>query len=119
MLRSFAESHIDVEATGAFIRAAGIERAPVLMDSQAKHVAIATGRADLFVRIPPGDYPEHIWDHAAGTLAVEEAGGLVTDLDGQTLDFSTGRRLGRNRGVIAANRHLHSRVVEILTTSKP
>jgi 3'(2'), 5'-bisphosphate nucleotidase len=114
MLRSFAESHIDVEATRELIRAAGIERAPFLMDSQAKQVAIATGRADLFVRIPRADYRECIWDHAAGTLAVEEAGGLVTDLDGAPLDFSTGRRLERNRGIIAANRYLYPRVVEAL-----
>jgi 3'(2'), 5'-bisphosphate nucleotidase len=114
MLRSFAESHIDVGATRNLIRAAGIERAPILMDSQAKQAAIATGRADLFVRIARGAYRERIWDHAAGTLAIEEAGGLVTDLDGRALDFRTGRRLEQNRGIVAGNRHLHPQLLKAL-----
>jgi 3'(2'), 5'-bisphosphate nucleotidase len=84
------------------------------MDSQAKHMAIAAGRADLFVRIPAGDYREHIWDHAAGMLAVEEAGGRVTDLEGRPLDFRTGRRLERNHGIVAANRPLHPLILRVI-----
>jgi 3'(2'), 5'-bisphosphate nucleotidase len=115
MLRSVAESHIDVDRTRKVIEAAGIERSPALMDSQAKHVAIAAGRADLLVRIPArADYREHIWDHAAGALAIEEAGGHLTDLDGRPLDFHTGRRLERNRGIVAANRHLHPLLLDVL-----
>jgi 3'(2'), 5'-bisphosphate nucleotidase len=113
MLRSFAESHIDVEATQE-LRARPASARPILMDSQAKQVAIATGRADLFVRIARGAYRERIWDHAAGTLAIEEAGGRVTDLDGRALDFCTGRRLEQNRGVVAGNRHLHPQLLEAL-----
>ena len=115
ILRSVAESHIDVDRTRKVMEAAGIERPPALMDSQAKHVAIAAGRADLLVRIPAGaDYRECIWDHAAGALVVEEAGGHLTDLDGRPLDFHTGRRLERNRGIVAANRHLHPLILDVL-----
>lgn len=117
MLRSLAESHIDVDRTRHVMRAAGIERPPILMDSQAKHVAIAAGHADLLVRIPrSADYREYIWDHAAGALVIEEAGGCLTDLDGRPLDFHTGRRFERNRGVVAANRHLHPVILEVLRT---
>ena len=115
MLRSVAESHIDIDRTRKVTEAAGIERPPALMDSQAKHVAIASGRADLLVRIPASaDYRERIWDHAAGALAIEEAGGHVTDLDGRPLDFHTGRRFERNRGIVAANRHLHPLILDVL-----
>jgi 3'(2'), 5'-bisphosphate nucleotidase len=31
-----------------------------------------------------------IWDHAAGVLIVEEAGGKVVDFRGNALDFSVG-----------------------------
>lgn len=115
MLRSYAESHIDVDATRRFEEAAGIERPPILMDSQAKHAAIAMGRAELFVRIPasPG-YRERVWDHAAGALAIEEAGGRVTDLAGRPLDFGAGRRLERNDGVVASNGLLHPSIISAL-----
>jgi 3'(2'), 5'-bisphosphate nucleotidase len=117
MLRSVAESHIDVDATRRFAQAAGMERAPVLMDSQAKYAAIAMGRADLLVRIPstPG-YREHVWDHAAGALAVEEAGGHVTDIAGRPLDFGAGRRLERNEGIVASNGLLHGAIISALFT---
>ncbi|RPI52903.1 MAG: hypothetical protein EHM55_15320 [Acidobacteria bacterium] len=114
VLRSFVDSHIDVDRTNRVLQTARVGRSPILMDSQAKHMAIAAGRADLFVRIPAGDYREYIWDHAAGALAIEEAGGCVTDLEGRPLDFQTGRRLERNRGLVAANRHLHPLILDVL-----
>jgi HAL2 family 3'(2'),5'-bisphosphate nucleotidase len=115
MLRSFAESHIDVDATRRFVQAAGIECPPILMDSQAKHAAIALGRADLLVRIPASTtYRERVWDHAAGALAIEEAGGQVTDLAGRPLDFGAGRRLERNDGVAASNGLLHPSILSAL-----
>jgi 3'(2'), 5'-bisphosphate nucleotidase len=115
MLQSAAASHFDVGATRRFVQAAGFESPPVVMDSQAKHAAIGMGRADLFVRIPatPG-YREHVWDHAAGALVVEEAGGHVTDLAGQPLDFGAGRRLERNAGVVASNGLLHPAISSLL-----
>ncbi len=60
------------------------------------------------------DYREKIWDQAAGLLVIEEAGGMVTDLDGKALDFSTGRTLANNRGVLASNGLLHPAVLQAL-----
>jgi 3'(2'), 5'-bisphosphate nucleotidase len=115
VLRSFNEKHIDADRTRRIIQAAGIKCPAVLMDSQAKHVTIASGGADLLVRIPAGaDYRERIWDHAAGALAIEEAGGRIADLDGRPLDFHTGRRFERNRGIVAANRHLHPLILDVI-----
>ncbi|HON00440.1 MAG TPA: inositol monophosphatase family protein, partial [Acidobacteriota bacterium] len=84
---------------------------------QAKYGLVATGKADFLVRLPSADRPDYrekIWDHAAGALVVEEAGGRVTDLAGRSLDFSTGRRLEHNRGLVASNGRLHQAILESL-----
>ena len=59
-------------------------------------------------------YREAIWDQAAGSLVIEEAGGRVTDARGIPLDFTTGRRLENNRGVIATNGVLHDQVIQAI-----
>ena len=90
----------------------GITAPNMRLDSQAKYAAVAQGDADIYMRLPtrPG-YVERIWDHAAGALILEEAGGCVTDCQGKPLDFSQGRRLAGNRGVIATNGKLHNHVL--------
>ncbi len=91
----------------------GIARESIRIDSQAKYATVACGEASIYLRLPVRrDYREMIWDHAAGVIAVEEAGGRVTDLDGQPLDFSRGRRLEANRGVIATNGPIHAAVLD-------
>jgi 3'(2'), 5'-bisphosphate nucleotidase len=82
---------------------------PVRMDSQCKYAAVARGDVCAYLRLPTrSDYEEKIWDHAAGSLLVREAGGMVTDLDGRALDFSRGRTLAGNRGVVASNGRFHA-----------
>jgi 3'(2'), 5'-bisphosphate nucleotidase len=56
-------------------------------------------------------YRSWIWDQAAGAIIVQEAGGTVTDMYGKPLDFSQGRRLQGNSGVIATNGKLHDEVI--------
>jgi len=91
----------------------GITKPSVRMDSQAKYASIARGAGDLYLRLPVRkDYVEKIWDHAAGDLIVREAGGQVTDVEGKRLDFSLGRTLKENKGVIAAPRDVHGRVIQ-------
>lgn len=74
------------------------------MDSQAKYAVVARGEAEIYLRLPtkPG-YVEKIWDHAGGVLVVQEAGGTVTDIHGQPLDFTCGRGLEKNQGVIVTS----------------
>ena len=85
------------------------------MDSQAKYGAVARGEAVLYLRLPSSSgYRERIWDHAAGSLIVEEAGGQVTDMFGQSLDFATGYQMVRNQGIVASNGSLHGAVLEAL-----
>jgi len=90
----------------------GITAQPVRMDSQAKYATVARGQASIYLRLPTrADYREKIWDHAAGMIAVEEAGGRVTDVTGKPLDFTHGRALETNRGIIATNGTIHDQVV--------
>jgi 3'(2'), 5'-bisphosphate nucleotidase len=114
MLRSVEAVHTHGGKIEELAEQLGIEAEPVRMDSQAKYAVLASGGADLLVRLlSPSrpDYRETIWDHAAGSLIVEQAGGRVTDLDGKPLDFTAGRRLIRNRGLVASNKHLHDAIL--------
>jgi len=82
----------------------------VRMDSQAKYAILACGKGDLLLRLltpSKPDYREKIWDQAAGSLVVQEAGGQITDLAGAPLDFTAGRTLANNRGILASNTWLH------------
>ncbi|MCJ7537365.1 MAG: hypothetical protein MUO57_17705, partial [Anaerolineales bacterium] len=90
---------------------------PVRMDSQAKYMLLAAGEGELYLRFLSSrqpDYREKIWDQAAGSLIVEEAGGQVSDLHGRPLDFSAGRTLLHNRGVLASNGYLHQQALQAL-----
>ena len=57
-------------------------------------------------------------DHAAGSLIVEEAGGVVTDSRGQFLNFGLGRDLGENFGVVGASKAFHSKVIAAIQKAK-
>jgi len=90
----------------------GITADPFRIDSQCKYGAVSRGDASIYLRLPTRkDYEEKIWDHAAGSIVVSEAGGRVTDVLGRDLDFSQGRTLKDNSGVIVTNGRLHEPVV--------
>ena len=117
----FAESvesaHGDLDAHSKIARQVGIREPSIQMDSQAKYGVVARGEASVYIRLPnPANpnYRECIWDHAAGLIVVEEAGGKVTDAEGRSLDFLQGRRMTANRGILATNGALHSRVLECI-----
>ncbi|MFQ5577306.1 MAG: 3'(2'),5'-bisphosphate nucleotidase [Anaerolineae bacterium] len=116
-VESVEAAHGDHARQQALARAAGIERPSLRMDSQVKYGALARGDAALYLRLPspksPG-YREKIWDHAAGSLIVEEAGGHVSDMFGQPLDFASDYKMRHNRGVIVSNGVLHPAVIDAL-----
>ena len=114
-LHSSEPGHSDIGECHRTLQALGTQTPPIVMDSQAKHVLLATGAAELLLRfsIDPA-YHEAIWDQAAGSLLIEEAGGRVTDIEGRCLDFTTGRRLLRNNGLIASNGLLHDAVLDVV-----
>ncbi len=90
----------------------GIGVPPYRIDSQCKYAAVARGDASIYLRLPTKKgYEEKIWDHAAGSIVIREAGGRVTDVRGNDLDFSIGRTLRDNLGVIVTNGSVHDPVV--------
>lgn len=115
---SVESGHSDHSVSARIMQELGIATDPVRLDSQAKYGVVARGEADLYLRLPTrADYHEKVWDHAGGVLVVEEAGGIVTDIDGQPLDFSLGRELSRNRGVIVSNGQFHDRLLSAVALS--
>ena len=117
MLRSFENAHTDTRQMENAVHRLSITKEPVLMDSLAKYAVLASGKADILARFPFPENPprpEWMWDLAAGAILVEEAGGKVTDLDGKNLDFTRGRQLSANRGVLATNGWLHNACLEAI-----
>ena len=117
LLRSFEAGHTSVGGIDLFARKLGIAAEPVRMDSQAKYAILAAGEGEIYLRLlspRKPNYREKIWDQAAGSLVIEEAGGTVTDLDGKPLDFTAGRTLANNRGICATNTLLHPVALQAL-----
>ncbi len=109
---SVESGHSDQDQSARIAQLLGITAEPVRIDSQCKYAVVARGEASIYLRLPTrADYRECIWDHAAGAIVVEEAGGKVTDITGKPLDFSRGRRLENNRGIIATSGAIHDAVV--------
>ena len=112
MCESVESGHTAHGAAAEITAKLGLTAEPLRLDSQAKYAEVARGGADIYLRLPtrPG-YVERIWDHAAGVVVIEAAGGRVTDVTGAPLDFTQGRGLEKNRGVIATNGPLHDAVL--------
>lgn len=84
-------------------------RRSLRMDGQGKYGLLAGGRAEYFCRLPKDGYVDWVWDVAAGYVVLTEAGGTLTDVNGQDIDF-TGVGLDGNaklpehvRGLIGSN----------------
>jgi 3'(2'), 5'-bisphosphate nucleotidase len=115
---SVESGHSDQDASAEIAAMLGITAEPYRIDSQCKYAAVARGDASIYLRLPTSEeYREKIWDHAAGAIVVEEAGGTVTDVHGRPLDFSRGRSLEANQGIIATNGHIHVDVVNAVRTA--
>ncbi len=109
---SVESGHSDQDQSAQIARALNITEEPVRVDSQCKYAIVGQGQAQIYLRLPTRkDYREKIWDHAAGLIVVEEAGGRVTDVRGHDLDFGHGRQLENNSGVIATNGPIHDEVL--------
>lgn len=115
LCESFESGHSSHDHSAQLIAKLGISADPVRLDSQAKYGVVARGEAEAYLRLPtrPG-YREKIWDHGAGCLIVQEAGGTVTDVAGKPLDFTKGRELTENRGVIVTHGPFHSQILQTL-----
>lgn len=97
----------------------GVRRRPLRVYSMVKYAAIARGDAEIFMKFARAGYKEKIWDHAAGVVIIQEAGGVVTDAGGRPLDFSRGVFLeGLDRGIIACSGSvLHDKIIKAVDAS--
>ena len=119
VVQSFEGRHGDPERFARVLRSLGNVQPPLLMDSQAKQVTVAAGASDLLMRFPPNaGFHDAVWDQAAGSLLIEEAGGRVTDLAGDPLDFTAGRLMLRNTGILASNGLLHRAALEAVQRAR-
>ncbi|GMN24329.1 hypothetical protein TIFTF001_050316 [Ficus carica] len=104
---SFEAAHTSHDLSSAIAKVKlGVKAPPIRIDSQAKYGALSRGDGAIYLRLPCKGYREKIWDHAAGSIVVTEAGGVVTDVAGNPLDFSKGEHLDRDTGIIVTNRKL-------------
>jgi len=93
--------HVEPEETlGLFGSFIGRARAVRRLGSAALDLCyVAAGRTDGFWEQGLGP-----WDIAAAALLVEEAGGRITDMDGQPFEARTGR-------LVASNGHVHEEML--------
>ncbi|PJF42578.1 MAG: hypothetical protein CUN55_09840 [Phototrophicales bacterium] len=85
------------------------------VDGMDKYGIVASGEADVYLRIP-NDHRRraNVWDHAAGVAILEAAGGKVTDREGNPLNFAERPVMHSAEFVIVTNGRLHDQVLGIL-----
>jgi 3'(2'), 5'-bisphosphate nucleotidase len=92
VVESVEVAHNDPAVTARVLAAAGLVEAQVVqVDSMDKYAMVACGDAELYLRIP--------------------VSGMVTDLNGEPLDFTQGALLANNRGMVVSNGRVHERVL--------
>ncbi len=97
------------DPTGVLHLGQKIRRWRLLGASALELCYVAAGRIDAFIDLRS---TLRVTDAAAGMLICTEAGGSVTDLDGETIDFPEDVTIGRS--LIATNGILHHKVIEYL-----
>lgn len=83
--------------------------------SGAKLCTVARGDAEAHINT---NFRAGKWDIAASQLILEEAGGVVTDLDGKAIDY-TKEKVNLERSYVAsANKELHGKIIDQLVNLK-
>lgn len=109
---SYESKHVDDLKTRNLLERLQVATEPIKSDGQGKYGLVASGRAHLFLRIPRDEsYREKIWDHRAGELLVREAGGIVTDIHGRSLECLEGHSFRDSIGVLACHPSLHETIL--------
>ncbi|HEY0710486.1 MAG TPA: 3'(2'),5'-bisphosphate nucleotidase CysQ, partial [Polyangia bacterium] len=109
-LRIGVSRHNAPPALLAWLDAVGLRAQAVQVGASQKYVALAEGALDAVVTITPS---EKEWDTCAPELLVHEAGGVVTDGDGQPLRYNQPSALiHRPRGILASNGRCHAELLQ-------
>ncbi|XP_071736199.1 putative 3'(2'),5'-bisphosphate nucleotidase, mitochondrial [Rutidosis leptorrhynchoides] len=94
---------------------------PTCCGSLCKYLMVASGRASVFIQRARTDRVIKVWDHAVGVICVEEAGGKVTDWNGDQLDLAADqferKALFPPGGILVSNSGLHNEILEIIASN--
>eukprot|EP01025_Chloroclados_australasicus_P011406 TRINITY_DN14935_c0_g1_i1.p1 TRINITY_DN14935_c0_g1~~TRINITY_DN14935_c0_g1_i1.p1 ORF type:complete len:360 (-),score=46.80 TRINITY_DN14935_c0_g1_i1:155-1213(-) len=114
LMESYESRHSNHNLQARMAQNLGIKSPSARIDSQCKYGALSRGDGDIFLRfmVDP-NYREKIWDHAAGVVILQEAGGRITDLSGNSLNFSEGRFLDIEQGIVASASSIHSELLKV------
>jgi 3'(2'), 5'-bisphosphate nucleotidase len=75
-----------------------------------KIINVAHGDADLYLVF---NSTPSLWDICAPQIILEEAGGIITDLKGKTINYRN-KKIKLKTGLIAVNRNAHASVIETI-----
>ncbi|AEE82476.1 3'(2'), 5'-BISPHOSPHATE NUCLEOTIDASE-like protein [Arabidopsis thaliana] len=96
---------------------------PTCCGSLCKYLMVASGRASVFLLRAKTQRTIKSWDHAVGIICVHEAGGKVTDWEGDEInleeDQSERRLIFPAGGVVVSNGSLHNQILEMISSASP
>lgn len=75
------------------------------------YISIASGESDVLISLKFANTSLKVWDHAGGIVLLQNAGGIISDIDGRKLDFSQGSLLSKNKGAILSNGKFHEKLL--------
>ncbi len=87
------------------------------MDSMAKLCMVAEGSAEIYVK-PMNIQRSFTWDFLPGDLLVKEAGGMITDLIGNPLNYINEKCKVNAPGLIASNGAMHKDLLTALKSNE-
>jgi 3'(2'), 5'-bisphosphate nucleotidase len=98
-----------------FLERSGAKRL-IRMDGQAKYIMVASGRSDVCIRAAnPGYGIGYPWDHCAGQMILEGAGGVITTFSGLPLRYGNdGSPIKHLEGLVASNATCHDAVLALI-----
>ncbi|HEX6200850.1 MAG TPA: 3'(2'),5'-bisphosphate nucleotidase CysQ [Thermoanaerobaculia bacterium] len=103
------------EGERQLLDALGADRAIQTYSAGIKLSQVARGEADLYL----GDYLTlRDWDVAAGHVLVTEAGGRVTNIDGEPVRYDGSGRSLRGRGIVASNGGVHAAALDAIAAGR-
>ncbi|CAI9279786.1 unnamed protein product [Lactuca saligna] len=94
---------------------------PTCCGSLCKYLMVASGRASVFIQRARAERVIKVWDHAVGVICVQEAGGKVTDWNGDELDLAEDeverKAIFPPGGILVSNSGLHEEILEIIASN--
>ena len=89
----------------------------IAMDSMAKLCMVAEGSAEIYVK-PMNIQRSFTWDFLPGELLVKEAGGVITDINGNLIKYKNDKCKVTAPGLIASNGINHEDLIVALKSNE-